>query len=128
MSTRKSIIFQTRLKSPERISYASIFWKCKNDLERNLITLLQIHLYFLMKKMNFENFSKSFKELKEENHCGLLNQMQVLKEKEFTLLTIWVNFEQQSNKLFLNTFLILCWSMVINLISEFTYLLQVGIH
>jgi len=35
--------------------------------------------------------------------------MQVHKEKEFTLLMIWVSFERQTNKSFQNTFQIPFW-------------------
>lgn len=119
-NTKKWIIFPIRLKSLEKTNYASIFWKCKRDLERSIFISPLIHLYYQMKKKSSENFSKNYNELKGESLYGLLNLMPAHKEKEFISSMIWMSFDQQSNKLFLNTSRIHFWLMDTNLTWEFT--------
>ena len=88
MSIKKSIISPTRLKLHERTSYALTFSKCKNDTVRKRFTSHRILLFYQMKRRNLESSLKNYKKLKDENHCGLLNQTQVHRVKEFTLLMI----------------------------------------
>lgn len=102
MSIKRSIIFQTRLKSLERTSYALTCSKCKNDMEKKHFTSLLILLSCPMKRKNSESSLKNYKKLKDENRCGLLNQTLVHRVRESILLMIWVSFEQQINRSFQN--------------------------